>query len=491
LQAATVTAIPNISTLTLSSVVGLTTGKIISPTTSATAGQTITQIVGNNVSVASSVGWGTTGTISKTTVYLITPPTVTTLYRWNIPTDNSALVYDTAIQKWTPSVGQLVLGTDNVGLGNNVLKSLVTGSTGNVAIGNNTLSSLTTGYNLIGLGYGAGSAITTSYGNLILGNYTGYTAGGLDIRTSTSGVGVVATYTIAITNGTVNELPASLTVTFNGGVASTFFPASVTTASIPGDSGDAIVAQALVTVLQANPIINTYWTVSFTPAAGPDLVVLTQITAATVGFPILFSYSWSLPPIAGLVLTGVGTEAVGNSPNNNVVFSDNRGNVRGIINNLGYWGIGTNAPFANFQVNGLTRLGHAIEGVNTITTALAGTVNVNINNGAVIYYSSTCTGNFVFNFTGDGSATPTGTLNGIVQVGHSLTVAIITTQGPTAYYHTGAVQCDGAPANVFKWAGNAAVSFGNPNGFDVYVFNIIKTAISTFTVIGSQSQYGG
>ena len=66
--------------------------------------------------------------------------------------------------------------------------------------------------------------------------------------------------------------------------------------------------------------------------------------------------------------------------------------------------------------------------------------------------------------------------------GESLTVAMVTTQGGTAYYASG-FNIDGSSVTV-KWAGGAP-SAGNTNALDVYTFSIIKTATDTFTVLGS------
>ena len=59
---------------------------------------------------------------------------------------------------------------------------------------------------------------------------------------------------------------------------------------------------------------------------------------------------------------------------------------------------------------------------------------------------------------------------------------MVTTQGGTAYYASG-FNIDGSSVTV-KYAGGAPAA-GNPNGLDVYSFSIIKTASSTFTVLGS------
>ena len=87
------------------------------------------------------------------------------------------------------------------------------------------------------------------------------------------------------------------------------------------------------------------------------------------------------------------------------------------------------------------------------------------------------------NITGDGSAT----LDSILSVGQSYTVALLMQQGSTAYY-LDAYQVDGSAVTP-KWQGGSAPSGGNASGIDVYTFTIIKTAANTFTVLASQTQF--
>ena len=73
--------------------------------------------------------------------------------------------------------------------------------------------------------------------------------------------------------------------------------------------------------------------------------------------------------------------------------------------------------------------------------------------------------------------------------GDSITVALLSTQGGTAYYNT-AVQIDGSTSGVTtEWQGGTAPAAGNASSIDVYVYNIIKTASATFTVLASQTKF--
>jgi len=120
----------------------------------------------------------------------------------------------------------------------------------------------------------------------------------------------------------------------------------------------------------------------------------------------------------------------------------------------------------------------------TITaSAPSSTTNFDVTTQAVQFYTSNASANFTFNIRGDGSTT----LNSILSTGQSVTLALLVTNGGTAYYPT-AYQIDGNSVTP-KWqTGNAPVS-GNASSIDVYTFAVVKTASATFTVLASQTKY--
>lgn len=116
-------------------------------------------------------------------------------------------------------------------------------------------------------------------------------------------------------------------------------------------------------------------------------------------------------------------------------------------------------------------------------TGTSGTIDFDVNSQAVQFYTANQTANRTINFRGDSSAT----LNDTLSVGQSVTLAVLTTQGSTAYY-LNTYQIDGTGVTP-KWSGGEAPSEGNASGIDVYTFTIIKTADATYTVLASQQQY--
>ena len=124
----------------------------------------------------------------------------------------------------------------------------------------------------------------------------------------------------------------------------------------------------------------------------------------------------------------------------------------------------------------------------TLVTAVAatGTVNFDANSQTDIYYTTNASGNWTLNVRGDGTTT----LNSMLDVGDSITVAFKATQGATAYYQT-ALNIDGTATGVtVKWQGGLTPSAGNTNAVDIYTFNIVKTAATpTYTVFASQTKF--
>jgi hypothetical protein len=118
-------------------------------------------------------------------------------------------------------------------------------------------------------------------------------------------------------------------------------------------------------------------------------------------------------------------------------------------------------------------------------SAGSSTVVIDVNTASTLYITADATTNWTLNIRGDGSTT----LNSLMTTGDAITVAFLATQGATAYYNT-ALQVDGTTSGVTtEWQGGTAPAAGNASGIDTYVYNIIKTASATFTVLASQTKF--
>jgi len=134
--------------------------------------------------------------------------------------------------------------------------------------------------------------------------------------------------------------------------------------------------------------------------------------------------------------------------------------------------------------NGTLRVFEIIEtaAISTSVLGVSNPINVDLGDSNVYYYTNEATNDWALNFRSGASQT----LNDFLAVGESLTIAIITTQGSTAYKNS-SILIDGI-AVIPKYYGGLTPT-GNINSLDVYTYVIIKTGNAAYTVLVSQSQY--
>jgi hypothetical protein len=120
----------------------------------------------------------------------------------------------------------------------------------------------------------------------------------------------------------------------------------------------------------------------------------------------------------------------------------------------------------------------------TVTGAApSATTNFDVNTQGVQLYTTNAANNWTLNVRGNSTTT----LNSILGIGQSVTIAVLTTQGTTAYYQS-AMTIDGTSVTPV-WSGGTAPSAGNASGIDVYSIVIIKTASATYTVLATQAKF--
>lgn len=111
------------------------------------------------------------------------------------------------------------------------------------------------------------------------------------------------------------------------------------------------------------------------------------------------------------------------------------------------------------------------------------TVQIDLANSAVYYFTSSASGNWVTNFR----MSPGTFLNSAMSNNESVSAVVMATQGTTPYF-SNTTQVDGV--TVFpKWQDGLTPISGNASSIDIYNFTIIKTANATYTVLGSQSKF--
>jgi len=119
----------------------------------------------------------------------------------------------------------------------------------------------------------------------------------------------------------------------------------------------------------------------------------------------------------------------------------------------------------------------------TVSGSFDSDIDFDTQTQGVVLSTAAADANFTVNLRGDGS----NSLDSVMDVGESITVAYISKQNATAYYNT-TVKVDGTGVTPV-WQGGAAPTAGNSTSNDVYTFTAIKTASSTFTVLAAQTQF--
>ena len=144
-------------------------------------------------------------------------------------------------------------------------------------------------------------------------------------------------------------------------------------------------------------------------------------------------------------------------------------------------GSGTLAERMRITSNGgiLLSNGILVERCNIVTTAWSTTNDISLDDGNVFLNTA--------NLAGTTNTIDITSSNGIANdlaVGDMTSVTLITAvNAATAYINHITI---GAAAVTESWVGGSAPTDGGSSGYDVYTFNIIKTAASTYVVIANQ-----
>jgi hypothetical protein len=120
---------------------------------------------------------------------------------------------------------------------------------------------------------------------------------------------------------------------------------------------------------------------------------------------------------------------------------------------------------------------------NVTATAANATINFDVLNNAVQYFTSNAAGNFTVNFRGTSSVT----FNNAFATNTAVSCTLVTTQGATAYYNS-ALTVDGNSVTP-KWQGGTAPTSGNASSLDSYTYVIIKTGANAYVALASQTQF--
>ena len=167
------------------------------------------------------------------------------------------------------------------------------------------------------------------------------------------------------------------------------------------------------------------------------------------------------------------------------------GGATGIITAITFSGTATNAsgltgtPNINVGVATATSFSGELhttsllkEEVNITAGKLSDNTNIDVANGMV----------HLFTTADDATSTPnirynsSNSLNSKMSIGEAITVVLISATAAAAY--SAQLTIDGIGVTE-EWLGGSAPSTGGSGGYDVYTYNIIKTADGHFTVLAN------
>lgn len=134
-------------------------------------------------------------------------------------------------------------------------------------------------------------------------------------------------------------------------------------------------------------------------------------------------------------------------------------------------------------VSGLTDVETILERANISAAAATGTVNADILDNAVMFFTGNATANWTYNVRGNATTR----FDTVVSTGQSVSLAFLATVGASSYVQSN-FTIDSSNVTV-RWQGNAPPTTSTLNSIQLYTFTIIKRAANTYTALGSVISY--
>ena len=135
-------------------------------------------------------------------------------------------------------------------------------------------------------------------------------------------------------------------------------------------------------------------------------------------------------------------------------------------NNFAGGGITSNVLASNLSISTI----RVNETINVVTGAIGGNYNIHVSNTSVYYFVSNTTANVTFNLIANSpSATgTTGRINDLINVGESVSVALMLKQGSTRYRAN--VYVDGVLQTAY-WLGNSQPAYATAQNQSIDIYN--------------------
>jgi len=168
-----------------------------------------------------------------------------------------------------------------------------------------------------------------------------------------------------------------------------------------------------------------------------------------------------------------------------VVGTPNYANFAGTVVNSSQPNITSTGTLTDLTVSGNVIVQRAYEKFTTVGTGATGTINFNMLDQSILYYSANATANFTLNFRGNGTTT----FNSSLPTNDAVTLVLLNTVGATAYI-ANTIQIDGSNVTpIYVNGSNPSTGTRLANSKQSYTYTVMKTGSSTYTVLGSFAEY--
>jgi hypothetical protein len=212
-----------------------------------------------------------------------------------------------------------------------------------------------------------------------------------------------------------------------------------------------------------------------------NLIGIAAISGNQIGLGAISGNQIGLQAISG---NQIGTGAISGNQIGVYAVSGNQIGTGAIsANNFAGGGITSNVLSSNLSIS-TTRVA---ETVNVVTSAIGGNYQIHIANSTVYHFLANTTGNITFQMIANTSQS----LNSLLNIGQTASVAIMLKQGFTRYRAN--VHIDGVLQTAY-WAGNTQPQYtstaSQSMSYDSYTFSIIKIGDARYTVFASNTNFG-
>ena len=139
----------------------------------------------------------------------------------------------------------------------------------------------------------------------------------------------------------------------------------------------------------------------------------------------------------------------------------------------------------NFSPNLQISLVRVLESANVFSTPIGGTVNIDVSNNTVYYFSANSTANVTFNLR----ANATHSLNSTVAIGDTISLALAVNHGTQR--HTANLSIDGQAQSIYYLANTRPTSITiSQQELNLFSYSIIRTGLSSYTVLAGNTLFG-